>query len=80
MAAALAARRDTLKGAALEAQLKRETLDMTLPGWRSAGVEAGRVHPLTQVTDEIVAIFADLGFAVAEGPDIESPTTTISPS
>ena len=68
---ALAARRNALKGAALEAQLKREALDMTLPVG-GAGIETGRIHPLTQVTDEIVTIFADLGFAVAEGPDIET--------
>jgi phenylalanyl-tRNA synthetase alpha chain len=69
--AALAARREVLKASALVTQLERETLDMTLPV-AGAGVETGRVHPLTQVTDEIVAIFADMGFSVAEGPDIES--------
>ena len=68
---ALAARRTVLKKAALEAQLKREAEDVTLPV-RLPGVETGRIHPLSQVMDEIVAIFADMGFAVAEGPDIES--------
>ena len=68
---ALAARRGVLKGAALVAQLERETLDLTLPT-PAAGVETGRIHPISQVTDEIVAIFADMGFSVAEGPDIES--------
>ena len=68
---ALAARRAKLKKAALEAQLEREALDVTLPV-RPPGVETGRVHPVSQVMDEIVAIFADLGFSVAEGPDIES--------
>jgi phenylalanyl-tRNA synthetase alpha chain len=68
---ALAARRGLLKEAALEAQLKRETLDLTLPV-PTAAVETGRIHPISQVTEEIVAIFADMGFAVAEGPDIES--------
>ncbi|HXZ15856.1 MAG TPA: phenylalanine--tRNA ligase subunit alpha [Roseiarcus sp.] len=68
---ALAARRGVLKKAALEAQLKREALDLTLPV-AAAGVETGRVHPISQVTEEIVAIFADMGFSVAEGPDIES--------
>jgi phenylalanyl-tRNA synthetase alpha chain len=68
---ALAARRAILKAAALEAQLKREAEDVTLPV-RLPGVETGRIHPLSQVMDEIVAIFADMGFAVAEGPDIES--------
>jgi phenylalanyl-tRNA synthetase alpha chain len=68
---ALAARRAILKTAAREGQLKREALDVTLPV-RLPPVETGRVHPLSQVTDEIVTIFADMGFAVAEGPDIES--------
>ena len=71
VAEALAARRVVLKKAALEAQLKREALDVTLPV-RLAGVETGRIHPVSQVMDEIVAIFADMGFSVAEGPDIES--------
>ena len=71
MAEALAARRGVLKEAALEAQLKREALDVTLPA-PAAGVETGRIHPISQVMDEIVAIFADMGFSVAEGPDIES--------
>jgi phenylalanyl-tRNA synthetase alpha chain len=68
---ALGARRTILKTAALEAQLKREALDVTLPV-RLPAVDTGRIHPLTQVTDEIVTIFADMGFAVAEGPDIET--------
>jgi len=68
---ALATRRGVLKQAALEARLKREALDLTLPA-RASGVETGRIHPISQVTDEIVAIFADMGFSVAEGPDIES--------
>ena len=68
---ALAARRGILKKAALEAQLKREMEDVTLPV-RLPAVETGRVHPLSQVMDEIITIFADMGFSVAEGPDIES--------
>src|SRR5271166_6626637 len=68
---ALAARRAVLKKAALEAQLEREVLDVTLPV-RLSGVETGRVHPISQVMDEIVTIFAEMGFSVAEGPDIES--------
>ncbi len=68
---ALAARRAILKKAALEAHLKRETEDVTLPV-RLPGVETGRIHPVSQVMDEIVTIFADMGFSVAEGPDIES--------
>ena len=68
---ALAARRAVLKKVALEAQLKREALDVTLPV-RLPGIETGRIHPISQVTEEIVAIFADMGFSVAEGPDIET--------
>ena len=68
---ALASRRAVLKDAALDAQLKREALDVTLPV-RLPGIETGRIHPISQVMDEIVAIFADMGFSVAEGPDIES--------
>src|SRR5277367_3802287 len=68
---ALAARRVVLKRAGLEAQLKREARDGTLP-IPLPGVETGRIHPISQVMDEITAIFAEMGFAVAEGPDIES--------
>ncbi len=69
--AALAARRAALKGAALAARLDAESLDVTLPV-RAASAEIGRVHPITQVIDELTAIFADMGFSVAEGPDIET--------
>src|SRR5215472_4216073 len=69
--AALAERRGAFKAAALEARLNTEGIDVTLPV-REAPVEIGRVHPITQVIDELTAIFADMGFAVAEGPDIET--------
>jgi phenylalanyl-tRNA synthetase alpha chain len=69
--AALAARRDEFKAAALQARLNSESIDVTLPV-REAPAEIGRVHPITQVIDELTAIFADMGFAVAEGPDIET--------
>jgi phenylalanyl-tRNA synthetase alpha chain len=69
--AALNARRESFKGAALDAKLATETIDVTLPV-REAPAEAGRVHPISQVVDELTAIFADMGFAVAEGPDIET--------
>src|SRR3954453_8795771 len=69
--AALNARREGFKGAALDARLATETVDVTLPV-REAPTEIGRVHPITQVIDEITAIFADMGFAIAEGPDIET--------
>src|SRR5215831_1842137 len=69
--AALAERREAFKTAALEARLNTESVDVTLPV-REAAAEIGRVHPITQVIDELTAIFADMGFAVAEGPDIET--------
>ncbi|MEV8465893.1 phenylalanine--tRNA ligase subunit alpha [Fluviibacterium sp. DFM31] len=68
---ALAARKAALADVALDARLRDEWLDVTLPG-RAAGRPMGSVHPISQVTEEISAIFADLGFAVAEGPQIES--------
>ena len=69
--AAIAARREALKEAALALRLNSETIDVTLPV-REAPTEVGRVHPISQVMDELTAIFADMGFAVAEGPDIET--------
>src|SRR6202043_1882602 len=68
---ALAARREIVKSAALDARLASEAIDVTLP-LREAPAEAGRIHPLSQVMDELTTIFADMGFAVAEGPDIET--------
>jgi phenylalanyl-tRNA synthetase alpha chain len=69
--AALAARRESFKVAALQERLNTESIDVTLPV-REAPFEIGRVHPITQVTDELTAIFADMGFSIAEGPDIET--------
>jgi len=68
---AIAARREALKGLALDARLNTETVDVTLPV-RETPAEVGRVHPVSQVIDELTTIFADMGFAVAEGPDIET--------
>jgi phenylalanyl-tRNA synthetase alpha chain len=68
---ALAARKAILKDAAIEERLKRETVDVTLPV-RPAAINSGRIHPISQVIDEITAIFGDLGFAIAEGPDVET--------
>ena len=65
---ALAARREALEGAALEQRLATERLDMTLP---VPPVAEGSVHPVSQVMDELAEIFADLGFSVATGPEIE---------
>jgi phenylalanyl-tRNA synthetase alpha chain len=63
--AALAARREELE---LKAALPKEPTDFTLPGRRRA---LGKLHPLTQVTDDIVRAFRKIGFAVADGPEIE---------
>src|SRR3954468_8523471 len=68
---ALSARRELLKSAALDARLASETIDVTLP-LRDPPAEASRIHPLSQVMDELTTIFADMGFAIAEGPDIET--------
>jgi phenylalanyl-tRNA synthetase alpha chain len=68
---AIGARRDALKAAALDARLNTETVDVTLPV-REAAAETGRIHPVSQVFDELTTIFADMGFSVAEGPDIET--------
>jgi len=69
VAAALEARRTALAGAALEERLKTETVDVTLP---PRPEQVGTVHPVTQVWQEVIAIFADMGFSVAEGPHIET--------
>ncbi|MGH7248248.1 MAG: phenylalanine--tRNA ligase subunit alpha, partial [Pseudomonadota bacterium] len=71
IAAALAQRREAVRRAALEARLNSESVDVTLPV-REASFEAGRIHPVTQVTDELTAIFTDMGFSIVEGPDIET--------
>ncbi|MFA5988180.1 MAG: phenylalanine--tRNA ligase subunit alpha [Sphingomonas sp.] len=65
---ALAGRKATLERAALDARLASETLDMTLPAARAP---MGSIHPVSQVMDELAEIFADMGFAVATGPEIE---------
>ena len=67
--AALAAKKAALADVALEERLKTEWLDVTLPG---RPMRRGTIHPVSQVMDEITAIFADLGFSVAEGPQIDS--------
>jgi len=65
---ALSGRKAGLEREALDARLAGETLDMTLP---VDVPSAGTVHPVSQVMDELAEIFADLGFAVATGPEIE---------
>jgi phenylalanyl-tRNA synthetase, alpha subunit len=65
---ALTSRKDALESAALEARLASETVDLTLP---APETPRGSVHPVSQVMDELAEIFADMGFAVATGPEIE---------
>jgi len=68
IADAIAARKAELESAELEARLATETLDLTLP---APHAPRGSIHPVSQVMDELSEIFADLGFAVATGPEIE---------
>lgn len=68
IAGAIEARKAELSAAELEARLAAERLDMSLPADPGP---TGTVHPISQVMDELAEIFADLGFAVAEGPEIE---------
>lgn len=68
VADAISAKKAALEAAELDARLASETLDLSLPApYR----RKGSVHPTMQTMDEIVAVFAEMGFAVAEGPDIE---------
>jgi phenylalanyl-tRNA synthetase alpha chain len=66
---AIAARKAALESSALERRLSSERVDVSLP---APEIPRGSVHPVSQVMAEIAVIFADLGFAVAEGPDVES--------
>ena len=68
VANAIAARKSDLGDVALNARLASEKIDVSLPPRPEA---QGSVHPISQVLEEITAIFADMGFAVAEGPDVE---------
>ena len=68
---ALESRRTDLGRAELGARLAREQADVTL-SVRLGPAAEGRIHPVSQVWDEVTEIFADMGFAVAEGPDIET--------
>ena len=67
--AAIAAKRDALADVALEAKLAEEWIDVSMP---ARPRRMGTIHPVSRVTEEITAIFADLGYSVAEGPQIES--------
>jgi len=68
VALAIAARKSELSDAALNARLAQERVDVTLP---PRPEPTGTVHPVSQVFDEITTILADIGFSVAEGPDVE---------
>jgi len=64
----LQARAESCKAAEMEQSLQAERLDLTIPGSFTA---FGHLHPVTQVMDEITAIFISLGFTVEEGPEVE---------
>jgi phenylalanyl-tRNA synthetase alpha chain len=66
---ALAAKKAGLTDAALDERLRGEWLDVTLP---ARPRRVGTLHPISQVTEEVTAIFADMGFSVAEGPRIDT--------
>ena len=68
LALAIEARKAELAQAQLDARLDESRLDVTLPVRPEA---RGRIHPISQTVDEVVALFGEMGFAVAEGPDIE---------
>jgi phenylalanyl-tRNA synthetase alpha chain len=67
--AALAERKSALEAAELDARLARERLDVTLP---VRPAPRGSVHPVSQVMDELAEIFADMGFTVSSGPEVET--------
>jgi phenylalanyl-tRNA synthetase alpha chain len=66
--AAIAKKKAALEAAELERKLATETIDLSLP---APEIVSGTIHPVSQVMDELAEIFADLGFSVAEGPEIE---------
>jgi phenylalanyl-tRNA synthetase alpha chain len=71
VAAALETRKAALEAAALAGRLATERVDITLPVRPNPAAE-GRIHPISRVWEELMVIFAGMGFAVAEGPDIET--------
>ncbi len=68
VAAAIGARKEELANASIQARLMAEKVDVTLPVRPKT---QGRIHPISQTIDEVIAIFGEMGFSVAEGPDIE---------
>jgi phenylalanyl-tRNA synthetase alpha chain len=71
VAAAIEARKTALAGAAVEQKLLEERADITLPV-RKGAEQLGRIHPLTRVWEEMTSILGGMGFAIADGPDIET--------
>ena len=67
--AALAERRDRIQSGKLEASLREDALDVTLPG---RGLAVGGIHPVTRTMERIEALFRSMGFEVADGPEIET--------
>jgi phenylalanyl-tRNA synthetase alpha chain len=67
--ARLAAHQSAFQRAALDARLEAEWLDLTLP---ASGVKKGSLHPLTQIQQELEELFISLGFAVVDGPEVET--------
>ena len=65
----ISSRKEAFETAAMNARLQAEGLDLSLP---ARPKRAGTIHPISQVTDEIVTIFSDLGYEVAEGPQLET--------
>ncbi|MEY3232793.1 phenylalanine--tRNA ligase subunit alpha [Aquidulcibacter sp.] len=65
---AIAEKKEALAQTALDARLLAERIDVTLP---ARPERRGKVHPIMQVFEEVQTIFADMGFAIAEGPDVE---------
>jgi phenylalanyl-tRNA synthetase alpha chain len=65
---AISAKKAALDAAVLSAKLASETIDVTLPGRRASG---GNLHPITRAMERMTAIFASMGFEMAEGPEIE---------
>ncbi|MCG8649205.1 MAG: phenylalanine--tRNA ligase subunit alpha, partial [Pirellulales bacterium] len=68
LAEAIEARKAALDDEALDARLAEERIDVTLP---ARPLALGRIHPISQIIEEMVAIFGEMGFSVAEGPHIE---------
>jgi phenylalanyl-tRNA synthetase alpha chain len=66
---AISTKKEAMAVAALDARLLAERIDVTLP---SKPALTGRIHPIMQVMEEVQTIFADMGFAIAEGPDVET--------